>query len=130
MPIGQAAIVQQLQQHVEDFVVRLLDLVEQHHAVRPPAHRLGQLTAFVVADVTRRRADQARDRVLLLILAHVDAHHRVFVVEQEFRQRFGQLGLAHARRAEEHERADRPVGILQARAARRTAFDTTRIASS
>jgi hypothetical protein len=36
------------------------------------------------------------------------------VVEQEGRQRLGQLGLADTRRPEEHERADRPVRILQA----------------
>ena len=36
------------------------------------------------------------------------------VVEQIFGQRLGQLGLADAGRAQEHERADRPVRILQA----------------
>ena len=39
---------------------------------------------------------------------------RVLVVEQELRQRLGQLGLADAGGAEEHERADRAVRILQA----------------
>ena len=39
---------------------------------------------------------------------------RVLVVEQEVGQRLGQLGLADAGRPEEHERADRPVRILQA----------------
>jgi hypothetical protein len=36
----------------------------------------------------------------------------VLVVEQEFGERLGQLGLADAGRAEEHERADRTVRIL------------------
>ncbi len=40
-------------------------------------------------------------------------HHRRFVVEQERRESLGQLGLADAGRAKEHEGADRPVGILQ-----------------
>ena len=39
---------------------------------------------------------------------------RRLVVEQVFGQRLGQLGLADAGRAQEHERADRPVRILQA----------------
>ena len=94
-------------------MVRLLDLVEEDHAVRLAAHRLGQLAAFLVADVARRGADQPRDRVLLLILRHVDADHRALVVEQELRQRPRQLRLADAGRAEEDERADRPVGVLQ-----------------
>ncbi len=40
-----------LEHHVEDVGVGLLDLIEQHHGVRPPAHRLCQLSALVVADV-------------------------------------------------------------------------------
>ena len=38
--------------------VGLLHLVEQHHAVRAPPHRLGQHAALAVADVARRRALQ------------------------------------------------------------------------
>ena len=57
----------------------------------------------------------------LLVLAHVDAHHGALVVEHELRERAGELGLPHAGRAEEDERADRAAGILQpgARAAQR-----------
>ena len=49
--------------------------------------------------------------MLLAILGHIDAHHGGFIVEQEVCQRLGQLGLAHARGAEEQERASRPVRI-------------------
>src|SRR5438105_4079689 len=103
--------------------MRLLDLVEEHDAVRPPPHRLGELPALVVADVARGRADQARDGVPLLVLRHVEAHHRALVVEHELRERARQLRLTHAGRAEEDERADRPVRILEpgARAPQRVA---------
>ena len=37
-------------------------------------------------------------------------------VEEQLREGPGELGLADARRAEEDERADRPVGVLQPRA--------------
>ena len=113
LAVGQATVVHELQQHVEHVRVRLLDLVEQHHRVRPAAHRLGELAALVVADVARRRADEARHRVLLHVLAHVDADHRPLVVEQEVGERAGELGLADARRAEEQERADRPVRVRE-----------------
>ena len=99
------------QQHVEHVRVGLLHLVEQHHRVRPAPHRLGQLTALVVADVAGRRTDQTRHGVLLAVLAHVDADHRALVVEQEVRQGLGQLGLADAGRAEEQERTRRPVRV-------------------
>ena len=87
-------------------------------AVRPPAHRFGELAGLLVADVAGRRADQPRHGVLLLVLRHVDPDHRVLVVEQELGERAGQLGLADAGRAEEDEAAERTVGILQARRAR------------
>ena len=105
LPVGQAAIVEHLEQDVEDVGVRLLDLVEQHHLVGAAAHRLRQHPALVIADIARRRADQAGDRVLLHELAHVDANHRVVVIEQEPGERLGQFGLADACGAEEQEAA-------------------------
>ena len=116
LAVGQAAVVEHLQQHVEHVRVRLLDLIEQDHRVRPAAHRLGEIAALLVADVARRRADQARHRVLLHELGHVDADHGLFGVEQELRQRLAQLGLADAGGPEEQERAVRPARIGEARA--------------
>ena len=53
--------------------MRLLDLVEQHDAVGMRAHRVDEQAALLEADVSGRRADQPRDRVLLHVLAHVEA---------------------------------------------------------
>ena len=114
LAVGQAAVVEDLQERVEDVGVGLLDLVEQHDRVGAAADRLGQLAALVVADVAGRRADQARDGVPLHVLGHVDADHRVLGVEEELGERAGELGLADAGRAEEEERADRAVGVRQA----------------
>ena len=49
---------------------------------RPSPDGLGELAALVVADVARGGANQARDGVLLHVLAHVDAHHGRLVVER------------------------------------------------
>ncbi|KWT97198.1 hypothetical protein APY03_1758 [Variovorax sp. WDL1] len=54
--------------------------------------------------------------MLLHELAHVDADEVILAVEQEARQRLAQLGLAHARGAQEEEGAGGPVGVRQARA--------------
>ena len=99
LPVGQTAVVEHLQQDVEHVRMRLLDLVEQDDLIGPPPHRLGERAAFVVTDIARRRADQARDRMLLHVFRHVDADQRVLVVEQIVGQRLGQLGLADAGRA-------------------------------
>jgi hypothetical protein len=41
--IGQPAVVEDLQKHVEHVAVGLLDLVEEHNAVGLAAHGLGEL---------------------------------------------------------------------------------------
>ena len=56
--VGERAVVHHLQQQVEHIRMRLLDLIEQQHAVRMLGDRLGQQAALVEADVARRRADQ------------------------------------------------------------------------
>ena len=93
--------------------MRLFDFVEEHDRIRTAAHLLGELAAFFVADVAGRRADQARDGVLLHVLGHVDAHHGVLVVEQKFGESAGEFGFADAGRPEENERADGALGIAE-----------------
>ena len=115
LAVGQPTVVEHLEQDVEHLRVGLLDLVEQHDGVRTAADGLGELAALLVPDVPGWRPDEPRDRMLLGVLAHVDAHDRPLVVEQEVRQRLGQLGLAGAGRAEEQERAGGPVRVGDAR---------------
>ena len=107
--IREMAVLEHLQQDVEDVGMRLLDLVEQHHGVGIALDLLGELAALFVADVSGRRANQLGDRMLLHVLGHVEANERVFAAEEELRQRARELGFADARRPEEHEAADRTV---------------------
>src|SRR5208283_2745420 len=83
-----------LEEHVPDVRVRLLDFVKQDHGVRAPSDRLGELTPLLVTDVAGGRADESGDGVLLHVLAHVEADHRALVVEQKLGQRARQLRLA------------------------------------
>src|ERR1035437_3593520 len=94
--ISEAAILEDLQQRVEDVSVGLLNLVEEHDGERLAADLLGQLAALLVAHVARRRTEQPGDRVLLAVLGHVELDQRVLVAEKELRQRLGQLGLTYA----------------------------------
>src|SRR5712692_9367792 len=52
--IAEPAVLQDLQQHIEDLGMRLLYLVQEDHGVRPAAYSLGQLAAFVIANIARR----------------------------------------------------------------------------
>src|SRR5660398_319802 len=50
-PLYSSAASDVYKRQVEHLRVRLLDLVEQQHGVRPTPHRLGELATFLVADV-------------------------------------------------------------------------------
>ena len=114
LAVGEATIVEKLQQHAKHIGMRFFDLVEEHHRVGTTTHRFGELTTLVVADVSRRRTNEATHRVLLHVLAHIDANHRTLVIEQELGQRSGELGLADTRGAEEQEATDGTMRVGQA----------------
>ena len=116
LPVGEAAVVQHLQQDIEHVRVGFLDLVEEDHGVGAAAHRFGQLSTFLEAHVSGRGTDQAGHRMFLHVLGHIDAHHRVGTVEQEFGEGFRKFGFPHAARPQEHEAAQRTVGVVEARA--------------
>src|SRR5256714_6387028 len=112
--VGQATVVENLQQDVENVRMRLLYLVEEDDAVGAASDGLGQLPALLVADVTGRCSDHARDGVLLHVLRHVEAYHRPLVVEQKFCERACGFSFADAGGPEEDERADGAVRVLEA----------------
>ena len=111
--VREMAVLEHLQQDVEEIRVRLLDFVQQDHRVRIALHLLGELTALFVPDVSRRRSNQLGDRVLLHVLGHVEADQRVVAAEQEVRQGARQFGLADTGRAEKHEAPNGPVRVLE-----------------
>src|SRR5258706_8643871 len=74
LTICQAAIVENLQQHVEDLRRGLLDLIEEYNAIGPAADGFGKLTSLLIADIAWRGTNQPRDAVLFHVLGHVDAN--------------------------------------------------------
>ena len=108
--IGQGAVIHHLQEDVVDILVRLFDFIEQDDRVLVLIDGVGQLAALVMADIARRRADQAADRMTLHIFAHVEAQKLDAQGRGELARR---LGLAHAGRAGEEEGADGLLRIAQ-----------------
>ncbi len=88
-------MVHHLEQDVVDVRMRLLDFVEEHHAVGMRPHGVHEQPALFEADVAGRRANQPRDRVLLHVLAHVEADELVAEQDGEL---LGELRLADAGR--------------------------------
>ena len=93
--VGELAVIHHLQEDVEEVGMRLLDLVQQEHAIGILVDAVGQETALVEADIARRRADEPRYRMALHIFRHVEAQQ---LHSQHFRQALGDFGLADAGR--------------------------------
>ncbi len=110
--IGQTTIVQNLQQYVKDICMCLFDFIQQDYAVRMTTHSLGQLTAFIIADVSGRRTDQTRYGMLLHVFAHIDTYHVAFIIKEYLSQGFSQLGLADTGRTKEDKGTNRTIRIL------------------
>ena len=91
----------------------LLYLVEEYDGIWFAAHCLGQLSSLIIAYISWRCSDESRHTELLLIFAHVDTRHHRLVVEEVFGECLCQLRLTHTCGAEEDERGDRSLGILQ-----------------
>ena len=102
--VGQPAVVEHLQQHIEHVAMGLLDFVEQHHAMRVLVDAISQQPALVEADIARRRTDQSAHRVPLHVLRHVKAQE--FDAER-ISQLLGDFRLADTRGAGEQVRPDR-----------------------
>ena len=90
--------------------MRFLDLVEQHDAVRMRAHHVDEDAALLESDVAGRRADQPRHRVLLHVLAHVEARELVAKLNRELLR---QLRLADAGRARKQKAPGRPIRLAE-----------------
>ena len=58
LPIGQTSIIQHLQQNVKDIRVRFFHFIQQDDRIRTTTDRLGQIAAFFIAHVSRRRPNQ------------------------------------------------------------------------
>ena len=93
--------------------MRLLNLVEEDDTIGLAPHLLGELAAFLVTHVARRRADEPRDGVLLHVFAHVELDERLGVAEHLLGQGLGEERFAHARRTQERKCADGALRILQ-----------------
>jgi len=110
--VGEAAVVEDLKEDVEDLAVGFFDLVEQDDGVWSPADGFGEASAFLVADVARGCPDESGDGVFFHELGHVESDHGVLVVEEEFGECLAQFGLAHSGWSEEEEGTNGSAGVL------------------
>jgi len=79
LSIGQASLIKYLKKSIENILMRLLD-----YRIGTAAHGLGKLSSLLIADIAGRSPDHPGDAVLLHILRHIQADHRLLIVKEEF----------------------------------------------
>lgn len=101
LAVSQSAILQDLQENIQDTGIglcRLFDLIEENNAERLFPHRICELSALFVTDVSGRRTDELLIAVFLRVFGHIETDASLLVAEQEFRKRLGQLCFTDTRR--------------------------------
>ena len=118
--VGQAAVVEDLQEQVPDVRVGLLELVEQHDR-----ERLLRTAAISGAAVRLAAASpSSRSRLSGVWYSLMSSRTiRSARAEQVLGERLGDLGLAGAGRADEEEDAERPRRVGETRLDQRDALD-------
>src|SRR3989338_1848386 len=112
--------IQDLEQNVEDFRMRLFYFIKKNHGIRTMTDALGQRPRLLIAHVPRWRTDKFRDRMLLHEFRHVDAHERIRIIEHELREPARKLGLTNTGGSQKKERTD---GTIRVRNPHPRAFD-------
>ena len=112
--VRELAVIHDLQQHVEQIGMRLLDLVEQQDRVGMLIGGVGKQAALIEADITRRRPDEAGYGVALHIFGHVESDQ---LNPHDTGKLARHLGLANPGGAREEIVANRLFGLAQSGAA-------------
>ncbi len=102
--------------------MRLFDFVQKNNAVGTAAYRFGELTALIIAHISRRRPDKAGHTVLFHVFAHINANHAALIIKECFGECLGQFRLAYARGAKEDKGTNRTVGVFDARTGTQNGF--------
>ena len=113
MAVGETTFFKNLQQRVEHVGVSLFDFVEQHNREWLATHGFGELAAFFVADVSRRRTNETAHGVLFHVLGHVERDECLIVTEQEFGEGLCKFCFTNTCWSEEDERTAWATWVFQ-----------------
>ena len=82
LAIGQPTIIEHLQEERNKLPSSFLDFINENDGVGFATNVLGELTALVMADVSRWSTNETGDRVLLRVFRTIDTDHSVRGVKE------------------------------------------------
>mmetsp|Transcript_8673 Transcript_8673/g.17171 ORF Transcript_8673/g.17171 Transcript_8673/m.17171 type:complete len:240 (+) Transcript_8673:422-1141(+) len=107
LTISKATIVKHLKQHIENITVRLFNLIKKNHSVRTALYSFCKLATFFVTHIAWSSTNQARNRVLLHVLRHVNTNHAIRVIKELLSKSFDRLSLTYTSGSQEEKTGNR-----------------------
>ena len=114
LAVGQAAIVEDLEEGIKDIGVGFLNFIKKNDTVGATADGFGKLAALLVTDIAWRRPDEAGDGMFFHVFGHIDADDSLFTIEKSGGKSAGEFGFAYAGRSKKKKRTDGSLGVFQA----------------
>src|SRR5690606_24251188 len=91
--IRESSIIEELEECVEDIRMRFFYFIKKDDGIGFTSDCFGELSTFIVTDVSWRRSDKSGNAMFFHIFRHIDADHRFFIIEQKSCQTLGELGF-------------------------------------
>ncbi len=101
--VGERCIVHDLQQNVENIRMCFFNFIQQHYAEGMSVDGISQQAGLLKTDISGRSPDQAGDRVLFHVFAHVKTHK---LNAHHGGKLSGDFGFADTGRSHKHKRPD------------------------
>ena len=114
--IRQPSFVKHLEQHVEYITVCFLNLIQQNDRVGVATHFFCKLSTLFISYVSGRCPHQSGGVETFGIFAHVYTYQGIIRAKHVFSKLLCQISFAYTGRTEEHENANRVIGIFDANA--------------
>lgn len=128
--VREYAVLQNLQQDVENVGMSFFDFIEKHNRIRLSAHLFGELSALFEAYQSRCGAYEPRHAVLFHILAHIHADEQILVAEKRTSECLCKFGFTDAVGPRKMNEPMGRLGSFNPALALFTAFATAEQASS
>ena len=76
------SFIQNLHQDIHDIRMCFFNFIEQNDRIRLSPYLFGQLSSFIITDISRRRTNHSCNRMLFHKFCHIQPNQRVIVIEQ------------------------------------------------
>ena len=80
--IGNLTVIKNLKKNIKHIGMRLFDLIKQNNRIRATANLLSKLTCLIISNVSGRRSNDSRNRMLLHKLRHIKSDKRLRLLEK------------------------------------------------